>query len=332
MSPALTAPPENTKCVSCEAALDSGALKCSKCSQFVHLFCSNYPRYALIRLATSGVQYCCIRCLKVEVTEEKYNDEFKEIDDLIEREKAIIIPNSQNSQEPVRTFSQLTGENNGNSPIVEANDDSRTQMVQNSENEPDADDPSHARKSRPVCKYFKTKSCKHGAKGTSCAFSHPQKCHKFLKFGENSARGCKKGSKCDRYHPKLCFASLNQGWCDRENCYFHHLKGAKRSPPAWSTEQQGFHSSTVNRFGPESNPNHQRKNHSFSRAWGTTLPNRPQETTIPSREESHDQPNFLEILHQIQQMQAQMVKILQKEDAPPPKSRGGCSNCYNTHQ
>ena len=332
MSPALTAPPENTKCVSCEAALDSGALKCSKCSQFVHLFCSNYPRYALIRLATSGVQYCCIRCLKVEVTEEKYNDEFKEIDDLIEREKAIIIPNSQNSQKPVRTFSQLTGENNGNSTIEEGNNDGRSQTMQNSENEAETDAPPPPQKNRAFCKYFKTKSCKHGAKGNDCAFSHPQKCLKFLKFGENSARGCKKGSKCDRYHPKLCFASLNQGWCDRENCYFHHLKGTKRSPPAWRTEQQDFHSSPVNSFSPERTQNHQRKNVSNTRPWGTTLTNRPQETAIINREESQDQPNFLEILHQIQQMQAQTVKILQKEAVPPPKSRDGCNNCCKTHQ
>ena len=84
---------------------------------------------------------------------------------------------------------------------------------------------------KPICKYYKTKSCKHGAKGTGCAFSHPPKCLKFLKYGDISPRGCKKGSKCDRYHPKLCYNAINKGWCDKENCQFHHILGTKNSAP-----------------------------------------------------------------------------------------------------
>ena len=90
MSPALTAPSsEGCLCASCMMAIGSGALKCTKCQTLVHVTCSQQPLYQLIRYATSGAQYCCVRCCKSELGEEQYEDEAKSLNELIEREQEI---------------------------------------------------------------------------------------------------------------------------------------------------------------------------------------------------------------------------------------------------
>ena len=84
---------------------------------------------------------------------------------------------------------------------------------------------------RAICRYYKTKSCKHGDKGTNCKLRHPPTCLKFLKHGDKLNRGSMKGTDCNRYHPKLCFDSQNQEWYDNESCRLHHLPGTEWSPP-----------------------------------------------------------------------------------------------------
>ena len=121
-----------------------------------------------------------------------------------------------------------------------------------------------------MCKFFKTKACKYGAKGTGCSYSHPPKCMKFLKHGNKKNGGCKKGNKCERYHPKLCFSSLNPNWCDKKKCSFHHLPGTKWSPDNLQTDEMLDHESYVTAAtrgpGKFSAPALKRINESVSRA------------------------------------------------------------------
>ena len=78
-----------------------------------------------------------------------------------------------------------------------------------------------------ICRFYKSKSCKHGVKGDGCKFAHPKKCQKFIRHGDKSNRGCKKGKRCSDFHPPLCWSSLKDGWCDRQNCKFHHIQGTR---------------------------------------------------------------------------------------------------------
>ena len=93
MSPALTAPPsQDVLCTSCMTRMDSGGLKCSKCQNFIHLSCSELPKYLMVRYAVSIAHYCCIRCYKNETGVEKYEEELQSISELMVRERLLIIP------------------------------------------------------------------------------------------------------------------------------------------------------------------------------------------------------------------------------------------------
>ena len=84
---------------------------------------------------------------------------------------------------------------------------------------------------KPVCRYYKRGTCKHGANGRKdgiCPYRHPKYCKNFVMYGNRSPRGCKKGESCNAFHPKLCSNSLNDGVCYNTFCKHRHLKNTRR--------------------------------------------------------------------------------------------------------
>ena len=221
MSPALTTPPsEDCLCASCMAKLDSGALKCSKCQKFVHVSCSELPKYYLVRLATSGAMYCCVRCCKTEAGEERYEEERQSINELFEREKLLIVPSTNDGHETssgdVTSFRQLISNQEVNI-VTETNNDATNQAIGVST------DSSASKKG--ICRYYLQNSCKHGPRGADCQYEHPKICFKFTSNG-NRRGGCKK-TDCQFYHPKLCRKAMESRRCDNKYCKFYHVKGTK---------------------------------------------------------------------------------------------------------
>lgn len=72
-----------------------------------------------------------------------------------------------------------------------------------------------------VCRFFATKSCRHGMKGTDCMYKHPEICNKLLQKGHCPRKSCR------FYHPKMCFQSLESGTCQYKNCRFYHVSGTR---------------------------------------------------------------------------------------------------------
>ena len=86
-----------------------------------------------------------------------------------------------------------------------------------------------------ICGKFKIGKCPYGISGqtvyneTTCSYSHPKRCNKFMRFG-NKRKGCTLGTKCEFYHPIHCKSSLNQRKCFDEKCCLVHLCGIQREP------------------------------------------------------------------------------------------------------
>ena len=205
MSPVLTAPPaQDVLCTSCMTRLDSGGLKCCKCQKFIHLSCSELPKYLMVRYAVSSAQYCCIRCCKTEMGEEKYEEELQSISDLMVREGLLIIPAAVDApslpnQDQTSTFHQIIDSiQNGDRTTAEVS----TETIETS---PPNDIVTRIdeSKNKANCKYYLNGLCKHGKKGTNCKYTHPPLCYKFIKKGD-LAGGCKNGESCKYAHPRLC--------------------------------------------------------------------------------------------------------------------------------
>ena len=216
MSPALTTITPTTDdearqtCSSCMGELSDMALKCNKCQRHVHLRCSGMPEYQLARLAVSQVHFMCASCVKSKDFDEEdhYNAEITKMREIIAKEISIIDQLNKDANSSIAT---------SDTSVLTINQDPVNKNPLN-ENTASSSSKNQNMESKPICKYFKTKSCKHGAKGVGCSFKHPQKCLKYLRHGSKGNQGCKKGAKRDRYHPKLCFNSANGGYCEREGC------------------------------------------------------------------------------------------------------------------
>ena len=237
--PAITATPSTSDgetrltCTSCLGLLAEVALKCKSCLGHVHLRCSGLNEYHLVRFAVTQATYVCAACVKTkDMTQKKYEEEHTKVLETMAKEVSLL--------EQVRKDADftITGDTSivlaGDSPNSATAGESPSGATQQKSrdvgsgsvgnNETAQTEP---RKNNAICKYFKTKSCKHGAKGNGCPFRHPPKCLKFLKHGSKTSRGCQKGNQCERFHPKLCYSSVNNGWCDRKNCSFHHIQGTR---------------------------------------------------------------------------------------------------------
>ena len=224
MSPALTDAPNDGVCQSCETQLDGRGLRCTKCTKYTHVSCSELPDYQLVRYALSNIQYCCIRCCKTETGEDIYNQEITQIHELKEKEDQIVKNVDDNTTEsPEEEENSSKKEQNKSRP---GKDSDKSEANDNSGSNSQNGVPSSTTK-KPNCRYYLRNSCKHGRKGATCKFDHPKLCFKFIEKGDKRG-GCNKGTNCDFVHPKLC-NSYKSGVCRRPNCSFYHTKSTKIS-------------------------------------------------------------------------------------------------------
>ena len=219
MSPAITAIPPamgdaaRPTCCRCLGELSDVAVKCSSCQANIHLRCSEFPEYTLVRLALTQAQYMCPNCVKTKAaqTEDHYDSEATKIKEAIAKEISLIQEvGAVNSDDVVSLLSK------------EDVPDARNNDVP--PDEPKTDEKISPKKNIP-CKYYMRKGCKHGRKGTNCTYEHPKLCFKFIQHGDKRG-GCKLGKSCTYAHPKLC-DSYKSGICRKERCNFYHIKGTK---------------------------------------------------------------------------------------------------------
>ena len=204
-------------CTSCRGDLTDSALKCNNCQKYIHLSCSNVPKYMLIRFSIAQASYNCPSCVKIKDLsgdEEKYSEEATKIAEIIAKESSL-----------VSKAAEVTNKSNDEIPTDLTTIDNSDQNSQNgSESTPTK---------KPTCRYYLRNSCKHGKKGATCKFDHPKLCFKFIKNGDKRG-GCNKGTNCNFVHPKLC-NSYKSGVCRRPNCSFYHTKSTKISRDDFSS-------------------------------------------------------------------------------------------------
>ena len=80
--------------------------------------------------------------------------------------------------------------------------------------------------------------CPHGVsgrtlhQGESCNKSHPKRCRKFTRFGNDPSKGCILGLGCHLYHPQHCKNSVQNKQCFNEKCTLVHMVGTIRVKPS----------------------------------------------------------------------------------------------------
>lgn len=98
-------------------------------------------------------------------------------------------------------------------------------------------------RSSVVCEAYKKRNCPHGltgkrlVDGKPCPKSHPPRCFRYCKHGDNARLGCTKGNDCKYFHPKLCRDSVKKRVCLRKDCTFLHLKNTRRNPSPTEPEE-----------------------------------------------------------------------------------------------
>jgi len=105
--------------------------------------------------------------------------------------------------------------------------------------------PSRVQVQETICEAYKKRECQHGLtgkrliNGKPCPHSHPPRCFRWCKHGDNKKAGCTKGSDCTYYHPKLCKNSVLKRYCANRECTFHHLKHTRRPRDQLPRETRG---------------------------------------------------------------------------------------------
>ena len=219
-------PTSDSSCAQCMSPLNANSLKCMRCSLMLHLRCSGLPEYHIVRLATTQTSYMCQKCVRLELEDEKYDEEIAQVKALMSAEEAVIKSINDEMQNDTIN-SELMSQANVNRSGNDTNEGARsseniTAFINNEDNSVVQN---KSDEKRTVCRFYLQKSCKHGLKGTNCNYLHPKLCYKFIRNGAKNG-GCKKED-CKFHHPKLCKLSLQERRCNRVKCRFFHLNGTK---------------------------------------------------------------------------------------------------------
>ena len=233
-------------CSKCVVSLESEALRCSRCLELLHFRCSDLPVYMLLRYKTSQAKYICRGCVLGEGDPESLNKASQDIEALMNLEEKTVkaaeadasfvsIDNNLAIQEK-RDGGSKEAETFSKGTSVDRDAGSVTQRTVSDK----------ADESRPVCKFYLRKSCKHGKMGNGCDYRHPKLCFKFIKRGEKRG-GCDKGAQCQYVHPQLCRKALATRTCMNKNCRFYHVSGTKFSDKnSTETPDNSAQQSTIN--------------------------------------------------------------------------------------
>ena len=138
-----------------------------------------------------------------------------------------------NITDPSTSGNVLNQNDNGTSETDEVSEDSEGQLgekISPRRNRGD-DMPSQ---SSTICEAYKKRECPHGLtgkrliNGKPCSSTHPPRCFRYCKHGDNKRLGCSKGNDCKYLHPKLCNNSVLKRVCLNEDCQYTHLKHTRR--------------------------------------------------------------------------------------------------------
>ena len=322
---AISRSPPETNCAKCVMQLESEGLKCSRCTAWMHLRCSDLPIYMLLRLKTSQASYVCRGCVLKEGNESSLKEAEEYIETIMQKEKEA----TESAAEASILLENSQSIGDGSTPQQVEN----SKSVNTCENDPKIDESGNLASStkKPTCKFFLRRSCKHGRRGTACKFDHPKLCFKYTKNGDMKG-GCKAGSQCKYVHPKLC-SSYRTGVCKRKNCSFYHVHNAKiqtKSSPIDSTSLDPCLSRSI----PERSENRQPE----APPAPTRIFQRSQnayEATYPPNNGPESQPglvtqqDFLELKSQMKMFQETLQLILVGrtpmlglDRAPPARAAG----------
>ena len=170
--PAIGMSPSEVICSKCSTELQTEALKCARCSCFMHLRCSDLPMYMLIRFKTSQSQYICRGCILTEGNPDSLKEAEESITQNMQLEKDII--------EDAAHDSSIMHSPEGKVKDTEETGKKEENLNNNNIQQPKIDPP----KNKSVCKYYLMRECKHGRLGNACRFSHPKIWAKFSKNGD----------------------------------------------------------------------------------------------------------------------------------------------------
>ena len=158
------------------------------------------------------------------------------------------------------------GESGGENVFESAEDDSTpldNSLHSTAEDSPDMTDSGpgdthHEKKdtrkdSRPICRYYKNGTCRHGISGKGCPHQHPKACKILIQHGNRGPRGCRNGNKCEDFHPKMCPQSLIARECLTLDCPLRHVAGTKRTTTRNSVTGTANKRPAQNHRGPTSN-------------------------------------------------------------------------------
>ena len=338
--PAIMTSPAETDCAKCLVRLESVSLKCSRCSILCHLRCSDLPEYMLLRFKTSQAAYICRACVLGEGNPESLKEEQDSIKQIMMNEKETIEAAAKDNNCSIdNLMNQVEVEEkicDASRTVVSVNND--ISGANNSSRPEQEENVSGAQNLKKLCKYYVSRKCKHGVKGVGCSYDHPKKCLKFVSYGDKSSRGCKKGKKCSLYHPPLCYNAMNEGYCNRESCKYHHVKGTRFG---WDEMQRDSYVNNIdarvnNRNNVEMPPRQftSERQTQDSYAQRVIARNHGKVNGMASTQASIQTPGndsnpqcFLEIMKQIQQMQLQIQTMLvHRQPLPVMKS---CQHCQD---
>ena len=318
--PSVTTSPSATPCNKCKIPLEAEALKCSRCSVWMHLRCSDLPTYMLLRYKTSQAQYICRGCVLGEGDPESLEEARGKIEATMLAEEIVIERTAKD--QGMEDFSLLTLD--PSKAKIKSTESQSGAEVNNSSTVEDVDSrnsPITSNTKQTTCKFFLRRGCKHGRKGDGCKFEHPKLCFKYVKHGDKRS-GCKEGKECTYVHPKLC-SSYRSGTCSRDKCGLYHIRGTKfRSPEEQITARAEL--STNNERAPRVTNNNRQQYLQHKRALqvqplaACEMRSRPDDnySSPPCPVEPRD---FLEIKSQLKSIQEQLQLLL--IGRPPPLDR-----------
>ena len=154
------------------------------------------------------------------------------------------------------------------------------------------------------CKLYMENICPHGISGKGCSSTHPKRCNKYSKHGEDKYLGCRRGKNCMYFHPRLCRNSTEMKVCLAKTCKDVHLVGTQRFRPSIN-----YHQSEFQRNRPP--PEYQRQHHGFQQnqvpPW--------QRFPIPNHQRSIDEAERSQhfLVQYLENMRADLTKSLEKK-------------------
>ena len=258
------------KCLSCNSDYIHAAAENSQNNSVFCLLCNRYSHKQCFKKENipPGLSFICSPC-HIKNTSQDTNLETEKTDD----HQTPPSQNSANKSHPPVSPTQPNQSQALASPVLAAPPPNRSQSTpQPKSTQPEEPDESTANedsllhpyqtpksdtntpkvdeeKSEEWCKLYLEGICPHGISGKGCSSTHPKRCNKYSKHGEERYRGCRRGKNCKYFHPRLCKNSTEMRVCLARTCKDVHLLGTQRFKPSGNyqhTESQQNHSSSQN--------------------------------------------------------------------------------------